>query len=125
MNVPELVLAFWQIIKAGGFTTGGLNFDAKIRRQSIDPEDLLQAHVGSMDACARAFLVASKMIEEGALELPLKRRYEGWDTQVAQKMMQGQMSLEQIADHVNKNRIDPQPRSGRQERLESIINDYL
>jgi xylose isomerase len=125
MNVPELVLAFWQIIKAGGFTTGGLNFDAKIRRQSIDPEDLLQAHVGSMDACARGFLVASKMIEEGALELPLKRRYEGWDTQVAQKMMQGQMGLEQIADHVNKNRIDPQPRSGRQERLESIINDYL
>jgi xylose isomerase len=125
MNVPELILAFCHIIKAGGFTSGGLNFDAKIRRQSIDPEDLLQAHVGSMDACARAFLAASKVIEEGALEQPLKNRYEGWDTPVARKMAQGEMGLEQIADYVKKNRIDPQPRSGRQERLESILNDYL
>jgi xylose isomerase len=125
MNVPELVLAFCHIIKAGGFTSGGLNFDAKIRRQSIDPEDLLQAHVGSIDACARAFLVASRMIEEGALEKPLKSRYEGWNTPVAEKIMQGQMGFEQIADYVEKNRIDPQPRSGRQEHLESILNDYL
>jgi len=125
MNVPELVLAFCQIIKAGGFTTGGLNFDAKIRRQSIDPDDLLQAHVGSMDACARAFLIASKMIEDRALELPIKSRYEGWDTQLATKMIQGELGLEQIADYVKKNRIDPQPRSGRQEYLESIVNTYL
>jgi xylose isomerase len=125
MNVPELVLAFCQIIKAGGFTTGGLNFDAKIRRQSIDSEDLLQAHVGSMDACARAFLIASKMIEDGALELPLKSRYEGWDSQLARRMIQGELGLEQIADYVKKNRIDPQPRSGRQEHLESIVNNYL
>ena len=125
MNVPELVLAFCQIIKAGGFTTGGLNFDAKIRRQSIDSEDLLQAHVGSIDSCARAFLIATEMIEDGALELPLKSRYEGWDSQLAQKMIQGELGLEQIADYVKKNRIDPQPRSGRQEHLESIVNNYL
>lgn len=125
MNVPELVLAFCQIIKAGGFTTGGLNFDAKIRRQSIDSEDLLQAHVGSMDACARAFLIASKMIDDRALELPLKSRYEGWDSQLARRMVQGELGLEQIADYVKKNRIDPQPRSGRQEHLESIVNNYL
>ncbi len=52
MNIPEMSLAFLEILKAGGFTTGGLNFDAKIRRQSIDPDDILHAHVGSMDACA-------------------------------------------------------------------------
>jgi xylose isomerase len=78
-----------------------------------------------MDACARAFLIASKMIDDGALELPLKSRYEGWDSQLARRMVQGELGLEQIADYVKKNRIDPQPRSGRQEYLESIVNTYL
>ncbi len=67
MNVPEMALALYEILKAGGFTTGGMNFDAKIRRQSIDPDDLLHAHVGSMDACARGLLIAAKMIEDGRL----------------------------------------------------------
>ena len=67
MNVPEMALALYEILKAGGFTTGGMNFDAKIRRQSIDPDDLLHAHVGSMDACARGSLMAAKMIEDGRL----------------------------------------------------------
>ena len=67
MNVPELALVFHEILKRGGFTTGGLNFDAKIRRQSIDPDDLIHAHVGSMDACARAFLAAADMLDAGAL----------------------------------------------------------
>jgi xylose isomerase len=65
MNVPELALALYEIIKAGGFTTGGLNFDAKIRRQSLDPDDLLHGHVGSMDAVARALLMAERMVEDG------------------------------------------------------------
>jgi xylose isomerase len=125
MDVRGLTLAFHHIIKAGGFITGGLNFDAKIRRQSIDPEDLLYAHVGSMDACARAFMIAADMIEDKALDEPLAKRYAGWETAEAQKMLGGNMNLEQIAAHVEKNHINPKPRSGRQEYLESIVNNYL
>ena len=72
MNIPEMALACYDILKAGGFTTGGLNFDAKISRQSIDPDDLLHAHVGSMDACARGLLIAEKMIEDGKLDAFVK-----------------------------------------------------
>src|SRR6476661_4327858 len=79
MNVPELALALYEILKAGGLTTGGMNFDAKIRRQSIDPDDLLHAHIGSMDACARGLLIAAKMIEDGALANEVKSRYAKWD----------------------------------------------
>ena len=67
MNIPEMALACYYIFSAGGFTTGGFNFDAKIRRQSIDPDDLLEAHVASMDACARGLLIAEKMIKDGTL----------------------------------------------------------
>jgi xylose isomerase len=125
MDVRGLALAFHHIIKAGGFSTGGLNFDAKIRRQSIDPEDLLHAHVGSMDACARAFMIAADMIKDKALDEPLAKRYAGWETAEAKKMLGGKMNLEQIALSVEKNRINPKPRSGQQEYLESIVNNYL
>ena len=80
MNVPEMTLAMYEILKAGGFTTGGMNFDAKIRRQSIDPDDILHAHVGSMDACARALLNAAKMIEDGKLAEVVSERYAKWNT---------------------------------------------
>jgi xylose isomerase len=125
MDVKSLVLAFYHIIKAGGFVTGGLNFDAKIRRQSIDAEDLLHAHVGSMDACARAFVTAADMIKDRALDEPLAKRYAGWETPEAKKMLGGKMNLEQIALYAEKNRINPKPRSGQQEYLESIVNNYL
>jgi xylose isomerase len=125
MDVKDLALAFHHIIKAGGFTSGGLNFDAKIRRQSIDPEDLLHAHVGSMDACARAFMIAAEMVADKALDQPLDERYGGWNAPQAKKMLEGKMDLEQIALSVEKNRINPKPRSGRQEYLEGIVNKYL
>ena len=124
MNVPELVLAFHHILKAGGFTTGGLNFDAKIRRQSIDGDDLLHAHIGSMDACARALIAAAKMIKEGELDEAVKRRYAGWSGTVARKMLAGKMPLDAIAAHVEKNGINPEPVSGRQEYLEGLVNRH-
>ena len=80
MNIPEMALACYYILKAGGFATGGFNFDAKIRRQSIDPDDLLIAHVGSMDACARGLLIAEQMIKDGKLDALRRgslRRLEG------------------------------------------------
>src|SRR5215471_2368006 len=124
MNAPELALVFHEILKAGGFTTGGLNFDAKIRRQSIDPDDLIHAHVGSMDACARGFLAAAEMLDAGALSEPLAERYQGWAGAEGRAILAGQRSLADLADRALAGGFDPQPRSGRQEYLESLVNRY-
>jgi xylose isomerase len=125
MNVPELALALYEILKAGGFTTGGMNFDAKIRRQSIDPDDLLHAHVGSMDACARGLLIAAKMIEDGALARHVEERYAKWEQPQNKAMLDGKERLESIAARVLKDDIEPQPKSGRQEYLENLLNTYV
>jgi xylose isomerase len=125
MNVPELALVFHEMLKSGGFTTGGLNFDAKIRRQSIDPDDLIHAHVGSMDACARAFLAASDMLDAEALTRPVAERYSGWAEAEGQAILAGQRSLADLADRALTSGFDPQPRSGRQEYLESLVNRHV
>ena len=125
MNIPEITLAMYEILKAGGFTTGGMNFDAKIRRQSIDPVDLLHAHAGSMDACARSLLNAAQMIEDGKLAKLVAGRYAKWDTPENQAMLAGKESLDAIAARVLKSGLEPQPKSGRQEYIESLINRYL
>ncbi len=124
MNVPELTLALYEVVKAGGFTTGGLNFDAKLRRQSIDPDDLLHAHVGSMDAIAQGFLAAAEMFEDGDLERRRRDRYAGWDDGLGRAILAGERSLADLAAHVEQNNLDPRPRSGRQELLEGIVNRY-
>ena len=123
-NVPEMALAYYQVLSGGGFTTGGTNFDAKLRRQSLDPADLLIAHIGGIDCCARGLKAAAKMIEEKALSGPLAERYAGWDTPGAKAMLTSQ-SLEEIAKPVLEGTIDPQPRSGRQEYLENVVNRYV
>ncbi len=120
-SVPEVALAYYEILKAGGFTTGGTNFDAKIRRQSLDPEDLVLAHIGAMDVCARGLKAAHAMLKDGALESNRSERYAGWDT--AAPMLNG--GLEECFDHVVSNSVNPEPRSGRQERLENIINRFV
>jgi len=124
-NVPEMALAYYQVLLAGGFTTGGTNFDAKLRRQSLDPEDLLIAHIGGMDCCARGLKAAARMIEDKALSAPLEARYAGWNSAEAQAMLSGRRSLEEIAARVVKDGIEPQPKSGRQEYLENVVNRYV
>ncbi|SHO62574.1 D-xylose isomerase [Pseudoxanthobacter soli DSM 19599] len=125
MNVPELALALYEFLKGGGFTSGGLNFDAKIRRQSLDPVDLIQAHVGSMDAIGRALKVAAAMIEDGELARFVDARYAGWEGEEAKAMLAGRRSLDEIAARVHAEGLDPKPRSGRQEYLETLANRYL
>ena len=125
MNVPEMAMAFYPLVKAGGFATGGLNFDAKIRRQSLDADDLLHGHIGSMDACARAWEIAAKIVTDGALQKPLSERYADWDKPSNRKMLEGKMTLADIAARVENERLDPQPKSGRQEYLENIVNRYM
>ena len=101
-NVPEMALAYYQVLRAGGFTTGGTNFDAKLRRQSLDPQDLLIGHIGGMDCCARGLKAAAKMIEDKALSGPLDERYAGWRSAEGKAMLSGKRTLEEIAERVVK-----------------------
>ncbi len=123
-NVPEVALAYYHILNAGGFTSGGTNFDAKLRRQSLDPVDLIAAHVGGMDVCARGFKAAAAMIEDGGLATALAARYAGWQTPVAQDML-ARASLESITERVLRDNINPVPSSGRQEILENYVNRFV
>ncbi|MBI1216999.1 MAG: xylose isomerase [Rhodobacteraceae bacterium] len=123
-NVPEMALAYYEILKAGGFTTGGTNFDARIRRQSLDPEDLILSHVGAMDTCARALKAAAALLEDGALEAARKARYAGWETPAAKAMLTGG-TLDGIAARVLDEGLNPRPVSGRQERLENLWNRFV
>lgn len=122
-NVPEVALCYYHILRAGGFTTGGTNFDAKLRRQSLDPVDLIAAHVGAMDVCARGLKAAAAMLEDGGLEAALKERYAGWDRAEAQAMLKS--DLDTIFARVMAGDIAPEPRSGRQERLENYVNRFV
>ncbi|MEM1273339.1 MAG: xylose isomerase [Pseudomonadota bacterium] len=124
-SVPEIALAYYHILQAGGFGTGGTNFDAKLRRQSIEPEDLLIAHIGGMDVCARALKAAGAMIEDGVLSDFVADRYAGWETAAAQEMLSGQRSLADIEADVLARDLQPAARSGRQELLENIVNRYV
>ncbi len=123
--VPEMALAYYQVLAGGGFKTGGTNFDAKLRRQSLDPQDLLIAHIGGMDCCARGLKAAARMIEDKALSGPLEERYAGWSEAEAKKVLSGGYTLDEIAHHVEKRDINPEPKSGRQEYLENIVNRYV
>jgi xylose isomerase len=122
-NHAEKALAFYEILKAGGYTTGGTNFDAKIRRQSLDPADLILAHVGGMDTCARAFRAAAAMLADGTLERLRAERYAGWDSAGAKAMLTG--TLEEIEARVLKDDLRPEPQSGKQERLENLVNRFV
>ena len=124
-NVPEMALAYYQVLQAGGFTTGGTNFDAKLRRQSLDAEDLLIGHIGGMDCCARGLKAAAKMVEDKALSAPLGNRYAGWDKAENQQMLRGEESLDAIAARVEAQNVNPKPVSGKQELLENVVNRYV
>lgn len=124
-SLPEVSLALYYILKGGGFTTGGLNFDAKLRRQSIDPDDLIHAHAGAIDLCARGLRIAARMIDDGALTDHVAHRYAGWDAPSYRDLLAGSVSLEDLAAMVDEQDLDPQPVSGRQEYLENLVNNYL
>lgn len=124
-NVPEVALAYYHILKGGGFTTGGTNFDAKLRRQSLEPDDLLMAHIGGMDICARGLKAAAAMLEQGELGDFVDNRYAGWQHPEAAAMLKGDYSLDDIADYVVAGQVNPEPVSGRQEMLENLVNRFV
>ena len=124
-SVDELALAVYEIIRAGGFTTGGFNFDTKLRRQSMDRTDLFHGHIGGIDTLARALLVAAGMIERGTLERLRTERYAGWTGELGRSILAGDAVLEVLATRVIAGEIDPRPVSGRQELLENVVNQDL
>ncbi len=122
-STEELTLAMLEILRAGGFTTGGFNFDAKVRRQSMAPVDLFYGHIGGIDTVARGLLNAAAIIEDGRLDALKAERYAGWDGAFGTSL--GGLDLPGIADLAESKALDPQPRSGQQERIENLVNRFV
>jgi xylose isomerase len=120
-NAQELVPALVQLVEDKGFATGGFNFDAKLRRQSVDPADLYVAHIGGIDTIARALLAAVDVVTSGELERLKQERYRGWSGELGQQIASGALDLASLADLATAQGLNPAPRSGRQELAESII----
>lgn len=124
-SVEENTLVMYEILKSGGFTTGGLNFDAKIRRQSIDKYDVFHGHIGAIDTMALSLKCAAKMIEDKLLNQKVAERYADWDKNLGKDILQGNMSLQEIAQYSLANNLQPKARSGAQEQLENIVNKSI
>ncbi|MBA3876781.1 MAG: xylose isomerase [Anaerolinea sp.] len=124
-SVDELALTLYEILRGGGLTTGGFNFDAKLRRQSLDRTDLFHGHIGGIDTLARSLLVAAELIERGALEARRAERYAGWSGELGRSILSGEVLLEMLAGRVLTGEIDPRPVSGRQELLENLVNQAI
>ena len=123
-NVYELAESMLVILEGGGFKGGGINFDAKRRRNSTDPEDLFYAHVGGMDAFARALIVADNVLTKSDYKKVRAERYASYDSGDGKKFEQGKLSLEELRRYAVENG-EPQVRSGRQEYLENLINRFI
>jgi xylose isomerase len=124
-SVEELSLVLYEIVRGGGFDTGGFNFDTKLRRQSVDRLDLFHGHIGGIDALAEALLVAADLLEGRVLEDAREQRYRDWDGQLGRAILDGERSLADLAALVEQTGIDPSPRSGQQELLENRVNQAI
>jgi xylose isomerase len=124
-DVRELTLAMFSILKAGGLGTGGFNFDAKLRRPSIDLADLFYAHIGGMDAYALAYKLALKIRADGTLEKFVADRYASFDTDYGKSIEKGQVGFKELEKIVFGELGEPKLKSGRQEYLENLLSSYL
>jgi xylose isomerase len=124
-NPGEMALAFYQILRAGGLGKGGFNFDAKVRRQSLDPADLLHGHIGGLDTLARGLKGAAALITDGTYDKAVDARYAGWKAPEGQAILKGERSLADLAARVEAESLEPQPRSGQQEYYENLINRFV
>ena len=125
-DLAEMSLVVARILAAGGFTTGGFNFDAKVRRQSIDPADLFHGHVGGMDMLARALLIADKMLSRRQAAGVRRRALRGLErASSARRSWPASCRWPTCPSRRSPSKLDPKPRSGRQEMLENLVNRYL
>ncbi len=125
VSVEQMTLGLYEILRGGGFTSGGFNFDAKLRRQSSDRVDLFHAHIGGMDTLARALLAAASMWEDRALESVRSERYAGWDEPFGRSILDGAVSLRDLHARTLASNTEPTHRSGRQEELENLVARYV
>jgi len=123
-NINELTEAMLIILEAGGFKGGGINFDAKIRRNSTDAADLFHAHIGGMDAFARALITADNILQNSDYKKLREERYSSYDSGKGKEFEQGKLSLEELRNYAIE-KGEPETRSGRQEYFENIINRYI
>ena len=124
VNIYEMVEAMLVIVEAGGFKTGGVNFDAKIRRNSTDPEDLFIAHISGMDTFARALIVADDILKNSDYAKRRKERYSSYDSGNGKKFEKGELKLEDLCSIAVKNG-DTKQISGKQELFEQILTMYM
>ena len=124
-SVDELAPALHEILQAGGFSSGGFNFDTKLRRQSMDRVDLFHAHIGGMDTLARSLLVADDMLRRGTLREAREARYAGWDAALGREILDGRRLAGVAGCAGGGGGIDPRPVSGRQEYLENLVNQRI
>lgn len=120
-SVPECTLVLYEILKAGGFGTGGFNFDAKLRRQSVAREDLFYGHIGGMDTLAKSLLNAIKLLESNVLEGHVESRYNGWNQSFGSAILDGKLGLADLDDRIRTRNPELEPTSGRQEFLENTV----
>jgi xylose isomerase len=124
-SVYLTTLVMLSILKMGGFTTGGVNFDAKVRRESFEPIDLFYAHIGGMDTFARGLKIAAAIRKDGRLAEFVKRRYSPWDTGIGQQIEQGKCGFADLDQYMLKKGEAEPNISGRQEFLENLINEFI
>ena len=123
-SIEEMSLIMYRLLRSGGFKTGGFNFDSKVRRQSINLEDMLHGHIGGVDVLAKSLLIAEKMIKNDIIDDLLDKRYKQWNDQLGLEIMDGKYDLDKLAKYSESNPA-PQPVSGEQEKLENIINNLI
>ena len=111
-------------MKYGGFTTGGLNFDAKLRRESTAVEDLFHAHIGSMDAFAKGLKIAAAIRADGGFQDFIQKRYQSWDAELGQAIESGSHDFESLSSFADSNACD-NVTSGQQEYIENYINRFV
>lgn len=123
-NLYDTTLAMYEVVLAGGFTSGGLNFDAKVRRASFQADDLFLGHISGMDAFARGFKVARKLVQDGVFEKFIQNRYESYTTGIGADIVNRKVGFKELEAYTLAH-SEPVLTSGRQEMLESILNQYL
>ena len=124
-SVHEAALAMYEILRGGGFTTGGLNFDAHVRRASFTPDDLLHGHILGVDTYAHGLRIAARLIEDGVLEEQMAHRYRGYTKGIGADIRARRLSLEDLERHVLSSTLPIENESGGQERIQRILSRYI
>jgi xylose isomerase len=124
-SVESCAQVMYLILQHGGFTSGGFNFDTKVRRQSMDTTDIFHGHIGGIDVLAKSLLVAESMMKTGELAKGVDARYAAWGQDLGQKILSADHTLESLSDWALESNINPKPVSGQQELLENVYNRYV